>query len=159
MRDPRCEVTAPRQRRRGFGRGVILVAGVAGAGCLIQRPAVPREFLDLRYEVIDSAAAVAGDVLREDTVARELVRGRLPSFARRTHVDTLVTQMAEDPILWPLGLRLRGVLSDAVGRASGRVRGALSHPDAQRQLVDAVVLALARALREWEEARGPPEPR
>ncbi len=50
------------------------------------------------------------------------------------------------------------MLSDAIARASGRARGALWHADAQRQLVDAVVLGLARALRGADE-KAPPEPR
>lgn len=126
------------------------------AGCLIQRPPVPPEFLDLRYEVRDSTAAAAADLLRGDVAAQQVVRERLRDYAAERQVDTLVAKLEADPVVAAVGLKVRQVLEAALGRASGRVRGALRHPDAQRQLVEAVVLGLGIAVRRAEEASSEP---
>lgn len=122
------------------------------AGCLIQRPPVPPEFLDLRYEVRDSTAAAATALLRGDTAAQQMVRERLRDYAAESQVDTLVARLEADPVVAPVGLKVRQVLEAALARASGRVRGALPHPDAQRQLVEAVVLGLGIAVRRAEDS-------
>jgi hypothetical protein len=127
-------------------------AAVAFVGaCVIQRPPIPPEFLELRYEVTDSTAAAAVAFLRDEVTAREVLRERLPVLAAQTQVDTLVMRVTGDPELAPLGRALREVVDDAVTGSSGRVRAALSHPDAQRQLVEAVVLGLGLALRRFTE--------
>lgn len=148
--------------RRGSRGGerpgrVGLVAAVVGSlsgGCLIQRPPVPPEFLDLRYQVTDSTEAVAAAFLEGEAAAREVLRERLPSYATQTHADTLVVRMTETPALAPLGWKVREVLDAAIARSSGRVRGAVAHPDAQRKLVEAVVLGLGLALRRVGEGGG-----
>lgn len=142
-----CSVSTAR-----LGARIASLAAVAlAAACLIQRPPVPPEFLWLRYDVTDSTAAAAVAFLRDDAPAREVVRERLPTLAAQTHVDTLVARVTGDPPLAPLGLELREVVDAAVARSSGRVREALGHPDAQRQLVEAVVLGLGLALRRFGE--------
>lgn len=138
--------------RRGFAFGVLAASSLLAA-CLIQRPAVPPEFLGLRYEVLDSTTAAAQAFLAGDTVAQRLVRERLPEYARHVQVDTLVSEIEADPRLTPLGARVRVILEEAAGRTSGRVRDALRHPDAQRELVSAVVLGLGKGLRRAREER------
>jgi hypothetical protein len=122
------------------------------AGCLIQRPPVPPEFLDVRYEVSDSVAVAAAALLRGDAAAQQVVRERLPDYAAEGQVDTLIARLEADPVVAPLGLKVRQIVQDALARASGRVRGALPHPDAQRQLVEAIVLGLGVAVRRTEDA-------
>lgn len=114
--------------------------------CLIQRPAVPPDFLDLRYEVSDSTAAATEALLRGDTAAQQILRERLPDYARETHVDSLVSRIQSEPAVAPVGLALRRILDASIAEASGRVRGAVPHPDAQRQLVEAVLLGLGMGL-------------
>lgn len=116
------------------------------AACIIQRPPVPPDFLDLRYEVRDSIAVAAESLLRADSTAQQIVRERLPDYAAETHVDSLVTRLESDPAVASVGLVVRRILEASIARASGRVRGAVSHPDAQRQLVEAVVLGLGLAV-------------
>lgn len=116
------------------------------AACLIQRPPVPPDFLDLRYEVSDSTAAAVEALLGGDSTAQRIVRERLPDYARETHVDTLVLRLESDPAVAAVGLAVRRILEASIARAPGRVRGAVPHPDAQRQLVEAVVLGLGMGL-------------
>lgn len=140
-----------RMRRERCGLAAAALTAALSA-CLIQRPPVPPEFLDLRYEVTDSTAAAAAPVLRGEPPMQDALRDRLPSYAAQTHVDTLVERMWGQPGTAPLGFEVRRVLDAAIERSSGRVKGALRHPDAQRQLVEAVVLGLGLALRRAADA-------
>ena len=145
-----------RMRRKGQSLSALALTAALSA-CLIQRPPVPPEFLDLRYEVTDSTAAAAAAVLRGEPAMQEALRDRLPSYASQTHADTLVERMWGQPATAPLGFEVRRVLDGAIERSSGRVRGALGHADAQRQLVEAVVLGLGLALQRVTD--GAPERR
>jgi hypothetical protein len=136
-------------RRRGWRRAVLAWPCLLAA-CIIQRPPVPPDFLDLRYEVRDSTAAAAEALIRGDSTAQQILRERLPDYARETHVDSLVLRIESDPAVAPVGLAVRRILDASIERASGRVRGAVPHPDAQRRLVEAVVLGLGMGLQRAE---------
>lgn len=142
--------------RGEMGSPKLLLAAIPVAalwGCLIQRPILPPEFLGFRYEVLDSTAAAAEAFLADDTTAQRVVRERLPQYASHTQVDTLVSAMEKDPFLLPLGMRVRAVLQDAVSRAPGRVRESLKRPEAQHELVAAVVVGLGEGLRRARQER------
>jgi hypothetical protein len=121
----------------------------AALGCPIQRPPVPREYLDFRAVLESAVADAAVRTMDGDPGIQAALEGRLTALSAYVRVDSVLARLSAEEALEPLAPPVRLAVESSLHAegVGGDVRDAYESPDGQRLAVDGIIIGLGRALR------------